>query len=494
MPSPGPSSSIRGQIYVREEKLDPNLQFILTRKPYDPSHNLLLHRNVSFVANVRVNAINTDKPPGYANYVLNASVGGTNTYTSNNADKLGKRWADWFEYFGYVRGYGETLDGLYAGAIRASNFGVLATSGKSLMFDPGDGINSKSNSPFHAYSTRLGAGTQSDGSLTLGDYMTIAIASFKAELDARNLCYPRYFTQDTAELIDTGAGINGYIQSALASSRSTTEVIYRDWDGSEWVNKTLYDAYTEAGSPTYNMTQFWYHSTNRNFVIRMQPYAHRINDHAISIVAYNIAKTQFPKILCGNYSVCHPIFADSQQTQYWEHQNNWFRYPYATLDKKRYLEGDFQCPDIYSPNMNSNNITSYHPIFNTGFPSPPSDGHIFGASLQDVYRSYCTQMVSACLLNDNNLPVVAYTEGPHEQILGGSYPVYDATEDDMAYIWSQNNVSGATRWVVNNESQTSSNASMAITRSDQLLSAINSTIGIIRSQNRTRRVVSISEA
>ena len=485
----------RGKIYVRTEKLDSLLQFLPYRHPINSDSELLLHKNVTFTANVRVNAINTDKPPGYANYTLISSTGNTNVYTSNNAICLGKRWADWMEYFGYIRGMGESPDGLYGGAIRAINFGVLQYSGKSLMFNPSDGINGNSNSPYHANAILRNAGTLQDNSLTLGDYMSLALSTLKSELDARNLCYPKYFVQDLPELLSNGTGTSGWIQNAINNSRYSTEEVYREWNGVSWTSRTLKYAYEEALSPTFSLSEPWDNgNVNRNFTIRMQPYINRINDHALSFTIYQSAKTVFPQILCSNYSICHPISASSQKEQFWGNSHNWFRYPAQSYLNNRYLEADFQSPVIYSPNMDSNNIYAYNPIYNTGEVAPQDGGHVFGSSEQDVYRNYCSQMVHSCARLENSLPVLAWTEAPHEQIQAGSYPIYDANENDMSYIWAINYNNGATRWVVNNSlsQEPGANASVANTRNIQLLSSINSVISLIRSQSRVSRIRKIS--
>lgn len=476
-------------IYTRSIPIDPKLQVILFNKPGNENHPLITHPNVTILAKVRADFINSDKPPEFPTYETSSIY-----YSAINAIALGKRWADWFEYQGLIKGKGQTPDGLYGGAIHAQNFGSTTggLSPKSLMFNPADQVGGYSVG-YHANAILRNQGTLVDGSLTLADFIKQAFTTMKSECDSRNLCYPMYLIGNNEQTISAanmiGIPNSSPFLAAQASPKYTTEIVYEEWDGSIWVGKTMANAYTEAGSPLHSTSIYWYQGINREWCCRMQNLYRRINDHALSKVLYEPAKEVFSNIICGNNGIVHPI-SNEQINQYWDIQDNWFRTPFVNYEKNRYLKADYQSPICYSPNMTVSDPSKYNPAYNLSYPAPTFSGHIFGPTKQEIYKNYIIQLTKSCITY-NPLECIPWIEPPLEGIGNGIYELYIANEEDISYIMQQQYILGVRTWNIFNPSH-GNTGSLGQARCDLFLNTLNNFLIWIRSQNKVARIRMVS--
>lgn len=477
-------------ILVRTEPLDPKLQLVLFIKPLNDNHPINIHPNVTILARVRPDAVNLDKPTGFQNYPVNNLV----YYSNQNAINLGKRWADWFQFQGLIKGLGSAYNGLYGGGVFAQNWGTTTGnwSPKALMFNPADRV-SGFDLGFHANSTLRNQGTLPDGSLTLGDFIKVAFQTMKTECDNRNLCYPLYICWDweqqrsAAGLVGTqssGAGSAPWL-ATMASSKFSTEIVYEEWDGATWTGKTMANAWEAAGFPSHDPNVYWFQGNNRNWCSRMQPFYEMMNDHALSKALYEPAKEVFPNMICGNYAVNFGL-SSTQSNQTWSYQDNWWRYPKSDFPKNRYFKGDYSSPVCYCPNLTSNLSTRYNPQYNVAYPAPEFSGHIFGTTNRDVYRNYITQIVRATTANDNPVQTIPWIEPPLEGAAGELYPIHIADKSDILYIMQQHYLLGVKAWNVFNPSHR--DATIGQARTDLFLETINDFKEWMQSQTKTARV------
>lgn len=478
-------------ILVRNEPLDPRLQFVLFIKPLNDNHPLITHPNVTTLARVRPDAVNLDKPTGFPNYTVNNLV----YYSAQNAINVGKRWADWFQYQGLLKGLGSAHGGLYGGGVFAQNWGTTESnwSPKSLMSNPADRVGGF-DLGYHTNSTLRNQGTLPDGSLTLADFIKLAFQTMKTECDNKNLCYPLYICWDLEQLVSSAGQVgtqnSGGPGSApwlanLASPKFSTETVYEEWDGSNWVGKTFANAYAAAGFPAHNPNVYWFQGINQNWCSRMQPFYEMMNDHALSKALYEPAKEVFPNLICGNYSVKFGL-SSAQNNQTWSYQDNWWRYPRSNFTKNRYFKGDYSSPVCYCPNISTGQSSRYSPQFNVAYPAPEFTGHIFGTTNRDIYRNFITQIVRAVSTNDNPLQVMPWIEPPLEGAAGELYPIHLADKSDILHIMQQHYLLGVKAWNVFNPSHGYSNIGQA--RSDLFLETINDFKKWMQSQTKTARV------
>lgn len=436
-------------INSRSEPLDSKIHFMLWSSPANNDASIITHPNISIIGRIRPDSVNasSDVPPGYPSYTVSNIY-----YSAQNATNTGKRWADWFEYQGLTKGNGSAYGGLYAGGVFAQNWGTNQNgwSPKSLMADPADAVGG-GYVGFHANSTLRNQGTLGDGSLTLGDFIKVAFESMKTECDNRNLCYPLFLAWDLEQTID-GAGVVGSGSvpwiSAMADSRFNTEIVYEDWNGSSWVGKTLADAHAAAGYPGHNPSAFWFQSTNQTWMNKMSPYYAKINDHAFSKALYEPAKEVFPYILCGNYNIFFGM-SSTQSNQFWQEQNNWWRYPVTDFTYNRHLKADYSSPVCYSPNVSDSLYTRYGPSFNVPYPAG-NWGHIFGDNTRDIYRNYTSQIVRCCTSLNNPIPCIPWIEPPYQDSSGWLFPTYQNDATDILYMLKQHYLSGVRTWILFN--------------------------------------------
>jgi len=479
-------------IYTRSQSLDSKVQVILSTKPGNENHPLITHPNVTILSKVRVDSINADKPPGFDIYDINSVY-----YAIDNAASLGQRWADWFQYQGLTKGKGQSFGGLYGGAVYAPNFGttVNGVSPKSIMFNPLDQASGYSVG-FHANSILRNQGTLGDGSLTLGDFMKQAFLSMKQTCDNRNLCYPMYIMSSWDQKINAsgmiGSPSSAPFIAAQSSSKFGTEIVYEEWNGSNWIGKTMADAFSEAGSPPSNSSISWFQGINRQWCCLMQNYYRRINDHALNKVLYEPAKEVFPNIICGNYGIVNPI-SNEQINQYWDIQENWWRTPFTPYSQNRYLRADYQSPICYSPDMTSGASLRlrYNPASNVDYPAPTFSGHIFGPTKIEVYRNYITQITRSCVSSSNPLDCIPWIEAPYEGTGNGIYEIHVADEEDILYIMQQQYLLGVRTWNVLNTSHGDS-GTLGKTRCDIFLNTLNAFLSWVKTQNKIARVRLVS--
>jgi hypothetical protein len=359
--------------------------------------------NIACIANAAFDCPQCGAPPGWpqrgtVNTTTSSPVG---YYTAANAAVVAATIADHMDYLGYRRGLGSAFNGTYGGGISIQNFGHANGNhgGRSIHYDPRDFTGGIAG-PFFANAILRNQGTLADGGLTLGDYAKALFVALKAELDARNLCYPAYLTQDMEALMDFGAQPGGWWFSARVDPRYTTETLYREWNGSTWTNKTLQDAWIAAGSPDSSNSQFFFQGINQAFTQKMAPYLWRMMDYALSKVLYEPAREVFPNILCGNYEYSMST-TSSQTSQFWEYQNIWYRWPVSDFPIKRYLEADFQIPVCYGPVIQPGRYWTDNYL-----PPPVPDGsgaHIFGSTQQAIHTNWCIQRATTCSVRNAQL-------------------------------------------------------------------------------------------
>jgi hypothetical protein len=476
-------------LYTRSYPLDTKIQFILTEPITIDDHSLITDPNVTIMAKVHLINYNSTKPPDYSNYTVYPE-----TYAVGNAQNIGKRLADWFEYQGLIKGSGQAYGGLYGGSICIDGFGESLYNSSSIFYTEQDLVG-EFVAGFHAQSSSRAEEilvSNPFDPLSLGDFINVALAQMKEECDNRNLCYPLYFSNNFKEIISgtnqiglntsNGASYKGFLDG-LASERSSSETIFEEWNGSTWSGLTLQDAYDLAGSPTYNSSEFWNKEPNRTWIIKMQPFYNRINDHALYKVIYEPAKEIFPNILCGNCNISHGI-SSTQTSQTWDAYLNWLRYPYLTLTDNRFLRADYNSPSCYCPNMDFKVPFSYHPIQNVESPAPEGLGHIFGLTKSDIYRNYAIQKVASSLTS-KPLPSIPWIEAPNESI-SIFEEIYVPTTDDILYVLQQQYLLGVRTWHVSNPTFVGKNTT-SINQCNNFATMIDAFRTWINSQPRTCR-------
>lgn len=498
----------------RPAPLDETIQFSMffRTKPDSP---LMVDPWVTTQARVRLDVPNMDRPDstyapydqpgGHDTYVYKG-----NPYAKGNAINVGKRLADWQEYQGLVNGMGENrtrnpgkVRRGFGGTIFIQNWGTLQHSGKGLMKNPCDAVayNGKTfYAGFHSKASvrltpdQLNAAALTE-SLSIGDFIKVALVTLRAECDARGLCYPTHLAWDWEDAIgpDGLIGFNNTVtdpndpkrilsgwQVVQQDPRYKTEIVYDDHVNGRWVGKTLHDAFVEAGSPesvvydkaTGTKPVYWFQDVNREFMKKMTPYFMRIIDRALHTTLYRVAREVFANIQGGNYSSKFPMSA-KYENHFPEVQNPFLRLPsdeskfvVSMVPPKRYLRAHYQCPVCYSPNMAPNRFSpeNYAPAsqvadrnYLANMPSiqPYYAKHSFGDGLngentrRTIYRDINVQRVKACLAEGNPIGVIPYIEPPFENAAGGDFGaanVYNPDESDILYILQEHYKLGVRRW------------------------------------------------
>jgi len=446
---------------VRTEPLRTNVQFYLFVAPNTTNSVLWTHPNVTTQARVRIDGVNLDKPiPAYGNYTT--YVG--NYYAKGNAINIAKRMADFFEYQGLQKGFGDIGGGLYGGAIFMQNFGTTA-SGKSLFYSASDAITYNGTTfygGFHANSTAQGTQyTIDNASLTTSlrpyDFMLCCMQQLKVECDRRNLCYPAYYSDDFEEKIgpsnllgagnsvtQIGAGLTmSYWKALMTDSRFGEETVYENFENGSWKPKTFYDAWVAAGSPNdickdgNGDNVYWFQGINREWAKAMYPYLLRIADHAAYKAVYSAVNAVFPLTKCGNYDIQHPI-SNIASDFYPDSRDIWLRYPNTDtkFERQRYLRASFQSPVCYSPKMssgawNADSFAAASEVYDSGNAAfytkhPFASGYVNQSSTvwkPVMYRQVNTQRIKSCTANKNPLETIPYIEAPLEDAAANDYGV-----------------------------------------------------------------------
>ena len=512
----------------RTQSLDGSIQFCLWSHPKFEGGNkplntteLTNHPNVTTVANACMGNINANSGPsyfsGYSTYSLNNS---TNFYCKEYATDIGKRWADQFELNGLfydpndkTKQFGENGT-RYGGSIFAQNWGshISNCSVKNMLMahhddllwhkDPATGGQIGIPAGWHKNSCqKIGDLAQleklaNDVTLSLADFILWAAHTMKKECDARNLCYPKllawdweghvglYYSADSNNNQGALIGAEGVrstnpaftISNAfdlvMQDARFTTEVVYEEWDGKQWIGKTLYDAYTEAG---YNKTTnkgytagdatkkvYWFQGINCEFFRSMEPYYQRINDHALSKALYEPMKQVFPDIITGNYNVYHGL-SKAAKNQHFEVRNIWARTPKNNWPVKKYLKADYQCPVCYSVDMSQYKYTAntYQDANVIDAAAPGTfyywNAHCLGKTPQEIYNNCMTQYVRNCTAVDatnqtgNPTMCIPWIEPPRERVGGHEgVTVHDASYSDILTVLKNHYNLGVRRWLVFN--------------------------------------------
>lgn len=514
-------------VNIRKSCLDADIQFYLWNHPKYESGNKPLttseitrHPNVTAVGNAPVGNLNSNQGPcyfsGYNSYSLTNS---NNFYCKEYATDIGKRWADQFELNGLFydpndasRQFGENGT-RYGGSIFAQNWGshighssvksylmahdddllwyIDATTGGKIGIPAGWHKNSCKKIGNIADLEKL----TNDATLSLADFILWAAHTMKKECDARNLCYPKllawdweghvglYYSADSnhsqgaligAEGVRSGNPaftISNAFDLVMNDPRFATEVVYEDWDGKQWIGKTLYDAYTEAGfHKTKNKGYtagdatkkiYWFQDINREFFRAMEPYYQRINDHALNLALYEPMKQVFPDIITGNYNVYHGI-NKSAKNQHFEVRNIWARTPQKDWQNKKYLHADYQCPVCYSVDTSQYKYTAttYQDasVIDAAAVSHIYywNAHCLGKTTQEIYNNCMIQYVRNCTATatgetGNVTMCIPWIEPPHEKV-GGSegVKVHDASYDDILTVLKGQYKLGVRRWLVFN--------------------------------------------
>lgn len=483
----------------RKQPLDSDVQFYMFFRT-KPESDLMTDPWVTAQARVRIDVPNMDAPDNtYPKYdqpgSLDTYVYKNTPYAKGNAINVGKRLADWQEYQGLVQGTGEVS---FGGSIFIQNWGTLQHSGKGLVKDPTDAVSyngKRFHVGFHSAACVRMTKEQLDAaplteSLSIPDFIKVALASMKDECDSRGLCHPAYLAWDWEDVIgaDRLIGFNNTVpeignptrllsawEVAQRDPRYSTETVYEDFVNGEWIPKTLKDAFMEAGQPesviydkaTGKRPTYWFQDVNREFVKKISPYYDRILDHALHQSLYQPAKEVFPSIQCGNYSISFPTSA-KYENHFPEAQNVFLRVPSdeSNFTRKRYLRADYQCPVCYSPNMGTGryNPANYAPasqvsdrkyLANLPGVQPYYTKHSFGNGKNDsetrrtIYRDINVQRVKACVAEGNPVNVVPYVEPPFENTASndfGAANVYNPDESDILYILQQHYLLGVRRW------------------------------------------------
>lgn len=515
-------------VNVRNQALDGEIQFCLWSHPkFEAGNkplsltNLTNHPNVTTVANACIGNLNSNQGPcyfsGYNSYSLANS---NNFYCKEYATDTGKRWADQFELNGLfydendkTKQFGENAS-RYAGGIFAQNWGSHighSSVHHMLMADKDDLVWYKDAATggqigfpagFHKNSCKkIGNIAEieklsNDTTLSLADFILWAAHTMKKECDARKLCYPKMLTWDWEGHVGTyfsadsnnnqGAliGAEGVRSNSPAFTlgnafdlvmedpRFATEVVYEDWDGKQWIGKTLFDAYTEAGfnklkNKGYTAGDkarkiYWFQDINREFCRAMEPYFQRINDHALNAALYEPMKQVFPDIITGNYNIYHGI-SKAAKNQHFEVRNIWARTPKNDWNNKKYLHADYQCPVCYSVDMSQYKYT-VNTFQEASVIDASSVGHIYywnahclGKTSQEIYNNCMIQYVRNCTASSatnekgNVTACIPWIEPPHEKV-GGSegVGVHDASYNDILTILKAHYNLGVRRWLVFN--------------------------------------------
>jgi len=521
----------------RTQPLDANIQFCLWSHPKFEGGNkplslteLTNHPNVTTVANAPMGNLNANSGPCYFNGYNSYSIPTNNFYCKEYATDVGKRWADQFELNGLhydpndkTKQFGENGT-RYAGSIFAQNWGshighssvhsmLMAHKDDLLWYkDAATGGQIGIPAGWHKNSCeKIGDISQleklaNDVTLALGDFILWAAHSMKKECDARNLCYPKmlawdweghvglYYSADSnnnqgaligAEGVRSNNPsfvINNAFDLVMQDPRFTSEVVYEDWDGKQWIGKTLYDAFTEAGYTRKNKGYtagdstkkvYWFQDINREFHRAMEPYYQRINDHALNKALYEPMKQVFPDIVTGNYNVYHGI-SKSAKNQHFEVRNIWARTPKNDWPVKKYLRADYQCPVCYSVDMSQYKYTA-----NTHQEASVIDAasvgqfyhwnaHCLGKTPQEIYNNCMIQYVRNCTASSatsdtgNATMCIPWIEPPHEKV-GGSegVTVHDASYNDILTVLKGHYKLGVRRWLVFNPFMTQDFHSMS---------------------------------
>jgi len=504
------------ETYTRDQSLDIKAQFFLMRNPSDATHPLHTHRNVTVIAKVRIGEFSNydvNVPPGYesSQYTVDADIDDLARYTPNNATAMGKRFADWFEYQGLVRGKGLAYGGLYAGAVEFQNFGNGLRTTKNLMLsgDVGYIIG------FHSQQIQRNSGlVDTEGELTLGDFTKAALQAMKTECDNRNLCYPLYIIGDLEEVPSISHPLNmigraegdcqrtshgelncpvGPLQTygdIYGTSSFDTEIAYSQWNGSGWTDISFRQALTEYGLPTdptksnvldsgdtgVDSSQYWFLGRNQAWTRKSTLVFKRMTDHGLYKTIYEPAKEVFPHIQGGNFDIVSCI---DSANPFYEFKNNWWTFPYETRTRNRYLMGDFSVPVCYSPDMSENRYA-------------PGQSNPLGSTARDVYRNYIVAAARACISGDNPTACIPYIEPPYENVVQSevpnAYPIHYADESDILYILQEHYKLGVRSWAVFNPSH--SGAVPAVKgRMDALLKVINDFLAWIQTRDRKQRII-----
>jgi len=244
-------------------------------------------------------------------------------------------------------------------------------------------------------------------------------------------------------------------RAVQADSRYSTETVWREWNGSQWINKTWQDAWIAAGSPTGASSTDFNKANNVAFAKKMQAYDYKMHDYALHKFLYEPARQVFPGIKCGNSD---SIFSTTSSIPWYEPQNSWLKYPVTNFPNTRHLHADYSAPHIFSPNINDANggFYKYPPIrYNPTYYQNETDplyapdgafwvllGHPFGdttvpgaTSDRLVYREFNKNKYRS-LLTNNPHPAIGWLESPG-QMAGSEIPnwkVADSTVGDVLEI------------------------------------------------------------
>lgn len=501
------------KLVLPKDDFDGTFLWLLWDKP-PVDHPMNKSGNVNVIARTRSGwALDSDIPSdtygkyGEFNATTNPNGWDREFYTKANAIKVGKRLADWFEYQSLYKGKGQAHKGTYGGAIFIHNWGC-ADEGPTLFRETEDlasdclTLNDFAGYTNAAEALALRSGmkysvgfsknavakstseTVVNGKTILGisKWMETAMWSMKAECDARNLCYPLYLAQDLENFEPYLFKLVGFSRkpattsalasefpkewasspwrAAMADPRYSTEVVYEDWDGTQWVGKTLKDAYTEAGLPVFKNDEFFVSFTNNDFTRKMAPYMAKIADYGLNKMLYEPIKKVFPNIKCGNYNTVIPTSSDPANI-YFDIMNNWMYQPSKTFtDKnpagKRHFHADFSSPVCYSPVLKTGTQTiyrydpsQYKSTFAAQYnqnPATPMMGHPFGTTSADIYRNFLKQRVRSLTVN-NPTACIPWIECPGAKVCDGpTYAVHTSTVDDLLDITSDNYKNGVRVW------------------------------------------------
>mgnify|MGYP006272769575 CR=1 FL=1 len=499
------------KLILPKDDFDGTFLWLLWDKP-PVDHPMNKSGNVNIIARLRSAwAIDADIPSdtygryGEYNATTNPNGWDKEFYSKGNAIKVGKRLADWFEYQSLYKGKGQAHKGMYGGAIFIHNWGCQ-TEGSTLFKEIEDHasdcltiddfVGYKNATEAQALHSKLKysvgftknsiakSTTESvvNGKTILGisKWMETAMLSMKAECDARNLCYPLYLAQDHENFEPYLFKLVGYDRkpaldalasdfpkewasapwrAAMADPRFATETVYEEWDGKQWIGKTLKDAYTEAGLPVFKNGEFFVSPTNNEFTRKMAPYIAKICDYALSKMLYEPIKKVFPNIQCGNYNIVMPTSSEPQNI-YFDVMNNWMFQPSKVFTNaqpsgKKHFHGDFSSPVCYSPVLKTGTQTIYrydpsefNPNFNADYTKNPAGvrGHPFGSTPQDIYRNFIKQRVRSLTVN-NPTACIPWIECPGAKVADSNiYMVHTSTVDDLLDITTDNYKNGVRVW------------------------------------------------
>lgn len=349
---------------IRSNKFTQDIKFVLWDMPelkrttsssiviehnpitFEITNSLIDDPKIHFIAKVQVDNI-SEPHPSYENIQQTA-----NSFEKLNAINVGNALANYYEYWGYTNDMGMYFDENgkgYAGGFHIQNFG---TTGKEYaLFRTGtrndsiasfynqDLYNFDNTSLFVGYSDRRTSrefnsindilSQNNNKILRFADWMELCMYQFKTACDARNLCYPAFFTLDVEDGFPISSIIDGrdftsgrrnwldIIRNNSGSenpNRWNTAKIYEEWDDAQgiWKSVTWASAFQEAyGTSTpqnpYNQSKAYFQGYNRDAMRKLTFIGERIIDYMLDKIYYQPARRYFPRIICGNYGTIVPI-------------------------------------------------------------------------------------------------------------------------------------------------------------------------------------------